>query len=344
MGQVIFIGPIGPLHKMAGGDSVKNYLMTQRLRTFFDDLVIHDTNLCRKSLTKTLKLVGTLLFRRKSHFIVSAASGGAYRILQVMRLLGIHDTIYWVIGGDAPRRISSGELSAWPYKNVRLFIVEGKKMAAELNNKGFTNTLVLPNFKHITYIPLKNWERSGRPRRFVFLSRVMREKGCDLIFDAMRLLGEKDLSDLFTVDFYGRISEDYEADFRQQLSCTPNAQYKGFLNLQDTAGVDVLASYDAMLFPTFYPSEGFAGVLVDAMVAGLPVIASDWSLNAETVEDGVNGIIIPPSDAHALFEAMYRLITDHATVIKMGKECQSRCLRYDTDHLLTREYLDSIGL
>ena len=40
--------------------------------------------------------------------------------------------------------------------------------------------------------------------------------------------------------------------------------------------VEVLKNYFALLFPTYYEGEGFAGTLLDAMAAGVPVVASDW--------------------------------------------------------------------
>jgi glycosyltransferase involved in cell wall biosynthesis len=45
----------------------------------------------------------------------------------------------------------------------------------------------------------------------------------------------------------------------------------------------VLPQYDVMLFPTYYAGEAFPGVFVDAFVAGIPVIASDWQDNPELI-------------------------------------------------------------
>ena len=55
--------------------------------------------------------------------------------------------------------------------------------------------------------------------------------------------------------------------------------------------VEVLKNYFALLFPTYYEGEGFAGTLIDALAAGVPVIASDWRYNPEIVEDGMTGKI-----------------------------------------------------
>ena len=56
--------------------------------------------------------------------------------------------------------------------------------------------------------------------------------------------------------------------------------------------------------------EGFPGVIIDAFISGLPVIASDWNLNSEIIEDGINGFLIEPKDANALAEKMI-WVMDH---------------------------------
>lgn len=54
---------------------------------------------------------------------------------------------------------------------------------------------------------------------------------------------------------------------------------------------EVLKNYDALLFPTYYEGEGFAGTIIDAFAAGLPVIASDWKYNSEIIKQGITGVI-----------------------------------------------------
>ncbi|MFR3494185.1 MAG: glycosyltransferase [Blautia sp.] len=53
-------------------------------------------------------------------------------------------------------------------------------------------------------------------------------------------------------------------------------RYKGMVPFNQST--EVLKNYDALLFPTYYEGEGFAGTIIDAFAAGLPVIASDWKV------------------------------------------------------------------
>lgn len=59
--------------------------------------------------------------------------------------------------------------------------------------------------------------------------------------------------------------------------------------------VNVLKDYLALLFPIYYEGEGFAGTLIDAYFAGVPVIAPDWKYNAELVNEYV-GFVYPTGD------------------------------------------------
>ena len=65
--------------------------------------------------------------------------------------------------------------------------------------------------------------------------------------------------------------------------------------------VDILKNYFALLFPTYYDGEGFAGTLIDAFSAGVPVIASDWKYNAEIVNEKV-GIVYSAKDRKAVLQ------------------------------------------
>ena len=60
-------------------------------------------------------------------------------------------------------------------------------------------------------------------------------------------------------------------------------EYKGVANYNQT--VDVLKNYFALLFPTYFHGEGFAGCIIDAFFAGIPIIATDWLYNKDIVKD-----------------------------------------------------------
>lgn len=68
-----------------------------------------------------------------------------------------------------------------------------------------------------------------------------------------------------------------------------------------------LAASDIFVFPSY--REGFPNVVLQAGAMGLPCIVTDINGCNEIVQEGVNGLIIPPRDENSLYEAMYRLAT-----------------------------------
>ncbi len=106
----------------------------------------------------------------------------------------------------------------------------------------------------------------------------------------------------------------------------------------------MLAGYDAMLFPTFFYGEGFAGIFIDAFISGLPVIASDWSLNGEIIKNGKTGWIVPNRNVDELANTMERVIRHPEQAWEMGQACQAQCMEYDTDHVVTPSLLKQLGL
>jgi glycosyltransferase involved in cell wall biosynthesis len=62
--------------------------------------------------------------------------------------------------------------------------------------------------------------------------------------------------------------------------------------LEPAEVVPTLRNYDALIFPSYYQGEGHPGVLVEAMMAGLPIITTQFRSIPELVQDGVNGLLM----------------------------------------------------
>ena len=69
---------------------------------------------------------------------------------------------------------------------------------------------------------------------------------------------------------------------------------------------EILGGIDVLIVPSL-AAETFSLVAVEAQAAGLPLIASNVGALPERVEDGVNGLLVPPGDVVALAAAIERL-------------------------------------
>ena len=89
---------------------------------------------------------------------------------------------------------------------------------------------------------------------------------------------------------------------------------------------DLLASAD--IFVLSSRSEGFPVSILEAMAAGLPVVATNVGGVAESVVDGETGLLVPPGDPDALAAALDRLLTDSALRLRLGTAGRERAHRY----------------
>ena len=75
--------------------------------------------------------------------------------------------------------------------------------------------------------------------------------------------------------------------------------------------------------------EGFALVIPEAMMAGLPVVATDVPGNRDIVVDGVNGLLVPPADAQALASSLELILMDGTIGERMSTAARETATRYD---------------
>jgi glycosyltransferase involved in cell wall biosynthesis len=90
---------------------------------------------------------------------------------------------------------------------------------------------------------------------------------------------------------------------------------------------ELLGSFDVYVFSTTR-DEGFGVAIVEAMAAGIPVVASDVPACREVLEDGEFGTLVPPGDADPLAREILRLLKDRHTRARWGAIAQGASPRY----------------
>ena len=343
---LIFIGPmaIGTIPK--AGDTMKNQLFLDRFVQVFDKVITIDTQNWRKRPWVMVRLVLVLLFHRKAKVIISANPGSADTLIGFIKKMRLpNDCFYWVVGGSFHDMIKEGRFKASTYTFLKGIFVQGQSMVDSLRNNGLNNAVYVPNSKLINHYGEKKPKQDNKTH-FVFLSRVEEYKGCTDIIKSVDALNQNCYQGKFDVVFYGRESEDaaYAKQFLEMVDAHAEVEYKGLLNLRDTNNYDELAKYDVMLFPTYWHGEGFPGIVIDAYISSLPIIASDRNLNKDVIEDGVTGWIIPTHDVNALTNRMKYAIDHSEEVQKMSLVCRERAAQYDSRVVLSEEHLKKLGV
>jgi len=89
---------------------------------------------------------------------------------------------------------------------------------------------------------------------------------------------------------------------------------------------ELFASHDIFLFPSLV--EGLPSVLLEAMASGMPVITAETCGMPDVVEDGFNGLLVPPADSPAIEEAVQRLAASSELRQSLGQAAQRTMARY----------------
>ena len=340
--KLILVGGIHLNHKPTCGETMKNQLFLKRFNELFEKVVPIDTYQWQKHPWCLAKLFFVLLFNPKAKVIISA-SGASRFLLNFLDVFPINKNVYfWVVGGNMAEAIEAGRFKVDVLKKVKLILVQGKPMVAELNAMGLTNVMYVPNSKPIIFFPsFENKTKSDR-FKFVFLSRIHPDKGIKEIYKATEMLDAAGFNGQYLVDFYGSKDATFAGEFDAMVDSKEALNYKGYMDLTTEAGYRQLSTYDMMLFPTYWAGEGFPGVVIDANIAGLPIIATDWNLNSDVIIDGKTGFIIPPKDVSSLFDSMKTAIEHPEECDRMGQIANEYIQQFDYRKVLSESFFEHI--
>ncbi len=88
---------------------------------------------------------------------------------------------------------------------------------------------------------------------------------------------------------------------------------------------EVLACADLFVLPSLY--EGLPLALLEAMAAGLPIVATAIGGTSEAVVDGVTGLLVPPGEPRSLAAAIRRALDDEGLARRLGAASRERVRR-----------------
>ena len=135
---------------------------------------------------------------------------------------------------------------------------------------------------------------------FLYLGRIMQEKGVDEILEASQRL-KKEYGDRVVIDFVGFFEDDYK-DQIDLLVKRNVIRFHGFCSDPRP----FYAQAHCIVLPSYH--EGMSNVLLEAASTGRALITSDIPGCRETVTDGETGFLVPVRDSDALYWAMKRFV------------------------------------
>lgn len=232
-----------------------------------------------------------------------------------------HRLAYRLLSGVPDRVFAVAE-------DVRRFTIAVDGVAAERVETVY-NGLELNRFPAATERLPDTWAEGGP--HIVTVGNVRRVKGHDVLLRAAAEVLKILPGAHFSVA--GEVLEPaYALELQELVRGLGIAERVRFLGgVSDLPGY--LAGADVFCLPS--RSEGFSNAILEAMAAGLPVVATNVGGNAEAVVDGVTGYVVASGDSSALGGALLRLLRAPQEARTMGQEGRERVrMRFSEDAML----------
>jgi glycosyltransferase involved in cell wall biosynthesis len=168
-----------------------------------------------------------------------------------------------------------------------------------------------------------------RRPRVLFVGRLAPQKGVGTLVAAADLLEDPSAQVVLVGDGPERSKLEQEA---KRIGVTDRLHFVGFFAHDRLPAV--LAHADLLVLPSIY--EELGTVLLEAMQAALPIVASRTGGIPDVIEDGVNGILVPPGHPEELAHAINCLLADRDLARRLSEGAQQRVKDYDWEVLAER--------
>ena len=334
MKSVLFIGNIQYGEEPTGGGvQCKNQILLNYLEgKYVVDFV--DTWGC-SSVHSLLKSLYKIVTKKCDYIVLSIGMKGCSYILKLLSIgrINLPPVYYFVPGGTFCRNLPRLKYADELMKIDKIF-VQSKKQVIQSGNFGFHNVYYCPNFKDVLKIR-ENCDKTKLKEtdiiRFVYIGRLVEEKGIEDIISANNILINRNISN-YEIVIYGESTEKYNADSFSKFN---NIIFKGFLNLTNRKSYDELSKCSVLVFPSYFIGEGFPGTIIDAFICGMPVIATRHNVNEEIVNES-NGLLVNVNSPKEIADAMELLITNKKILYSKSENAFQTALIYDTNNVLNK--------
>ncbi len=169
--------------------------------------------------------------------------------------------------------------------------------------------------------------------RFVYVARLLQTKGLGELVEAMAMVAQKHPQ--AKLEIYG------EGNYRKHITQRINDLHlndKVTLHGKVPEGWKKLYTADCFVFPSW--NEGFSGSLVEAMMVGIPIIASDIPMNLEAVSPDETALVYKVKDQAALAEQMNKSIEHYERMCQMADRARAIAFRRFDIQVIASQYED----
>jgi len=195
-------------------------------------------------------------------------------------------------------------------------VCNSHKAADVLINRYYFNpkkVLVIYNGIDISQYSEKKSTSKVAPIVIGTVGRLSHQKNQRLFLEVAKIISESfdKLVTRFILVGEGPLRKELE-QYAKDLGIEKHVEFAG----EKSNVMEILQDMDVFVLTSFY--EGMCNALMEAMLAGIPVVATNVGGNGELIQDGISGFLCPSNDALSIAEKVIVLLRDKDTAKQMG--------------------------
>ena len=336
MKKLAIIGQYGTGPDYLTGQAVKTVFITDWMKRRYgdDQVLIVNTYGWKKHpfglVTSVMKAM-----KQCSNVMIFPAPHGVKvfpRLVSALNRFYRRKTFFIVIGGWLAEFLKEHGAVRRATRKFDGVCAETRSLVDDLHGIGIDKAWYLPNCRdYVEVSPEKN--RTTLPLRVCTYSRVTESKGIADAVATVRKANEELGEKVFFLDVYGAVDGSYRDGFSKL--CKDNSDvmaYAGTRNADET--VETLSGQFALLFPTYYEGECFAGTVLDAFLSRTPIIANDWKFNSEVIRNGEDGFLYPFRNTQEAARILVSLYRDPDLYASIQTGCVESAKKFSSDNVL----------
>jgi glycosyltransferase involved in cell wall biosynthesis len=179
--------------------------------------------------------------------------------------------------------------------------------------------------------------RPGEPFRLIIPARLVAEKGYAQLLQAMAEVRDRLPHVRLIIVGTGPAQAEIEQTIAR-LKLGDIVEMRGYVPHAEMP--DLMRGCHATVLPSYMGGETFPVALLEGMCMGMPAIGTRWFGIPDIIEDGENGLLVEPRDAHGLARAIEALAGDPSFFARASRRAAQRALSEFTGDSVARRYAE----
>lgn len=176
------------------------------------------------------------------------------------------------------------------------------------------------------------------PITFIFIARIMKDKGIDQFLEAAKIIKHKYPNTVFNVIGFIEKSQFHYNEIINEYS---NQGYINYLGYQSDVKPFITQAH--CIIQASHGGEGLSNVLLETAATGRALIASNIPGCRETIEDDYNGYIFEAKNSESLAERVEKFITlSYVNKLKLGKNSRAKVEKEFDREIVVKAYMSKI--